>query len=57
MSELKEVVKYLDWNGSIDILYRASQLKLFALIIGPKGTGKTSLVRKFAEETGKKVFL
>src|SRR5574339_750125 len=56
MSELTEVVKYLDWNGSIDILHRASQLKLFALIIGPKGTGKTSLVRKFAEETGKKVF-
>lgn len=56
MSELTEVVKYLDWNGSIDILHRANQLKLFALIIGPKGTGKTSLVRKFAEETGKKVF-
>jgi nitric oxide reductase NorQ protein len=49
-------INYLDWNGSIDILNRANQLKLFALIIGPKGTGKTSLVRKFAEDMEKNIF-
>jgi nitric oxide reductase NorQ protein len=39
---------YLDWNNSIDILNRAHDAGLFVLIIGPKGTGKTSLVREFA---------
>src|SRR5438093_6200728 len=41
---------YLDWNNSLDILSKAHQASIFVLIIGPKGTGKTSLVRKFAEE-------
>ena len=41
---------YLDWNNSLDILNKAHQASIFVLIIGPKGTGKTSLVRKFAEE-------
>lgn len=44
---MKEV-KYLDWNESIDILDKAYETDLFVLIIGPKGTGKTSLVREFA---------
>ncbi|MDX1441288.1 MAG: AAA family ATPase [Nitrosopumilaceae archaeon] len=39
---------YLDWNNSIDILNKAYDSNLFVLIIGPKGTGKTSLVRDFA---------
>ncbi len=39
---------YLDWNNSIDILNRAYEAGIFVLIIGPKGTGKTSLVREFA---------
>lgn len=39
---------YLDWNGSLDVLGRAFEASLFVLIIGPKGTGKTSLVRDFA---------
>ena len=43
-----EEVKYLDWNKSIDILNKAYETDLFVLIIGPKGTGKTSLVREFA---------
>ncbi len=40
---------YLDWNKSIPVLDKAYKLGLFVLIIGPKGTGKTSLVREFAE--------
>ncbi len=44
-----EEVQYLDWNNSIEILNRAYDAGLFVLIIGPKGTGKTSLVRDFAK--------
>jgi len=45
---LKEA-HYLDWNNSIQILNKAYEAGLFVLIIGPKGTGKTSLVRDFAK--------
>jgi len=44
-----EQVQYLDWNNSIQILNKAYETGLFVLIIGPKGTGKTSLVRDFAK--------
>ena len=44
--------RYLDWNDSIPVLTKAHESGLFALIIGPKGTGKTSLVRKFAKDMG-----
>ena len=48
---------YLDWNGSLEVLRRSYESSLFVLVIGPKGTGKTSLVREFArtvkEQTGK----
>jgi nitric oxide reductase NorQ protein len=39
---------YLDWNDSLGVLKRAYNAGLFTIIIGPKGTGKTSLVRQFA---------
>ena len=44
---------YLDWNDSLDILARAYNAGLFTIIIGPKGTGKTTLVRQFASRTKK----
>ena len=34
---------YLDWNNSIDDIDKAFEKGLFVMIIGPKGTGKTSL--------------
>ena len=42
-------VQYIDWNNSIQVLNKAYDAGLFVLIIGPKGTGKTSLVRDFAK--------
>jgi nitric oxide reductase NorQ protein len=44
-----EEIQYLDWSNSIQILNKAYEAGLFVLIIGPKGTGKTSLVRDFAK--------
>lgn len=46
---------YLDWNKSIPTLNKAFDAGLFVLIIGPKGTGKTSLVREFAKRKGAKI--
>ena len=46
---------YLDWNNSIDILNSAFEKGLFVLIIGPKGTGKTSLVMEYAIQKSKKL--
>ena len=43
---------YIDWNNSFEILDKAYELGLFVLIIGPKGTGKTTLVREFAGKKG-----
>lgn len=50
------IVEYLDWNNALSILDKAYRLGLFVLIIGPKGTGKTSLVRKFASAINKELF-
>jgi nitric oxide reductase NorQ protein len=49
---LKASTTYLDWNNSLEILNKANESGLFVLIIGPKGTGKTSLVREFATKKG-----
>ena len=46
---------YLDWNNSLDILERAYNASLFVLIIGPKGTGKTTLVHEFAAKKNLKL--
>lgn len=48
-------IEYLDWNNALDVLSKAYQLGIFVLIIGPKGTGKTSLVRKFANHINKEL--
>ena len=46
---------YVDWNNSFEILERAYSSNLFVLVIGPKGTGKTTLVREFAARKGAKL--
>lgn len=46
---------YLDWNNALEILEKAYKSGLFVLIIGPKGTGKTTLVRKFASMMNKEL--
>ena len=44
-----EEPQYLDWNNSFDVLDKAHEQDIFVLIIGPKGTGKTTLVREYAK--------
>ena len=51
--EGKNQSTYLDWNNSIGILDKAFKNEIFVLIIGPKGTGKTSLVREYAMQKSK----
>jgi len=46
---------YLDWNNSIDVMDKAFEKGLFVLIIGPKGTGKTSLVREYVIQKSKEL--
>jgi len=48
-----EEIIYLDWNNALDILEKAHSSGLFVLIIGPKGTGKTTVVRRFASQMKK----
>ena len=48
-------VEYIDWNHAFDTLKKAYELGIFVLIIGPKGTGKTTLVRKFASQMDKEL--
>src|ERR671932_1081904 len=44
----QEEIIYLDWSNALDILQKSYRSGLFVLIIGPKDTGKTTLVRRFA---------
>ena len=44
-----------DLNNAFNILEKAYGSGLFVLIIGPKGTGKTTLVRRFASEMKKDI--
>jgi len=53
--EGSEQPTYLDWNNSIGIIDKAFEKGLFVLIIGPKGTGKTSLVREYAIQKSKEL--
>ncbi len=53
--EGSEQPTYLDWNNSIGIIEKAFEKGLFVLIIGPKGTGKTSLVREYAIQKSKEL--
>ena len=39
---------YLDWNNAFEIIDSAFEKGLFVIIIGPKGTGKTTFVREYA---------
>ena len=50
-----EEIIYLDWNNAFDILEKAYRSGLCVLIIGPKGTGKTTLVRRFGSEMKKEL--
>jgi nitric oxide reductase NorQ protein len=49
-------INYIDWNNALSVLSKAFETKLFVLIIGPKGTGKTTLVRKFASHMKKDLY-
>jgi nitric oxide reductase NorQ protein len=49
-------INYIDWNNALSVLSKAFETKLFVLIIGPKGTGKTTLVRKFAAHMKKDLY-
>jgi nitric oxide reductase NorQ protein len=49
-------INYIDWNNALSLLSKAFETKLFVLIIGPKGTGKTTLVRKFASHMKKELY-
>jgi len=45
-------IVFYDYSNNLDVLERAYKLKKFCLIVGPHGSGKTTLVRKFAEKKG-----
>ena len=49
------ITEYLDWNNAFEVLEKAHEQGIFVLVIGPKGTGKTTLVREFAEKQSMKL--
>lgn len=54
LTDGQEII-YLDWNNALDTMEKAHRSGLFVLIIGPKGTGKTTLVRRFASKMKKEL--
>ena len=55
-SDLEEnFPEYLDWSNAFKILEKAHEQGIFVLVIGPKGTGKTTLVREFAKKKSVKL--
>ena len=46
---------YLDWSNAFEVLEKAHEQGIFVLVIGPKGTGKTTLVREFAKRQSMKL--
>ena len=50
-----EEQQYLDWNNSFEVLDKAHEQAIFVIIIGPKGTGKTTLVREYAKRKSMKL--
>lgn len=49
-------MEYYDWLGVLPVLKTAWRNKLHVLIVGPKGSGKTSLVRYFCQQEGIKLY-
>ena len=47
--------EYLDWSNTFETLEKAYEQGIFVLVIGPKGTGKTTLVREFAKKKSVKL--
>ena len=47
--------EYLDWSNAFEVLEKAHEQGIFVLVIGPKGTGKTTLVREFAKKKSMKL--
>jgi nitric oxide reductase NorQ protein len=50
-----KIPDYLDWSNAFEILEKAHEQGIFVLVIGPKGTGKTTLVREFAKKQSMKL--
>ena len=50
-----KIPDYLDWSNAFEILEKAHEQGIFVLVIGPKGTGKTTLVREFAKRQSMKL--
>jgi len=46
---------FLDWSNAIEVLEKAHEQGIFVLVIGSKGTGKTTLVREFAKKQSMKL--
>ena len=48
--------KYLDWDGNLGRMHMLYKLRVPAILIGSKGTGKTECTEEFAKDLGKKLW-